>query len=95
MARRIAAVMRTPKEMAMEAPVHNLSQLFAQLGQPDNEAAIASFIDSHCPLPDHLMLHEAPFWTPSQAAFLREAIVDDADWAEAADELNAELRAPH
>ena len=79
----------------MERPVHSLNMLFAQLGQPSDEASIAQFIERHRPLPDDVPLHEAPFWTPSQAAFLREAILDDADWAEVADELNAELRARH
>lgn len=79
----------------MERPVHNMSNLFAQLGQPNDEAAIAQFIESHRPLPDDVLLHEAAFWTPAQASFLCEAIRDDADWAEVADELNAGLRARH
>ncbi len=79
----------------MERPVHNMSNLFAQLGQANDEAAIAEFIETHRPLPDSIQLHEAAFWTPSQAALLREALLDDADWAEVADELNAELRARH
>ncbi|MBW4964577.1 DUF2789 family protein, partial [Sulfitobacter sp. CW3] len=32
------------------------------------------------------------FWTDSQKAFLREEILDDADWAEVVDELNVLLR---
>jgi hypothetical protein len=79
----------------MERPVHSLTTLFAQLGQPGDEASIAQFIESHRPLPGDVLLHEADFWTPSQAAFLCEAIRDDADWAEVADELNAGLRARH
>ncbi len=79
----------------MERPVHNMSNLFAQLGQPNDEAAIARFIESHRPLAEAIQLHEAPFWTASQAGFLREALLQDADWAEVADELNAELRARH
>jgi hypothetical protein len=79
----------------MERPVHDLTTLFAQLGQPSDEASIAQFIERHRPLPDDVLLHEAAFWTPSQASFLCEAIRDDADWAEVADELNAELRARH
>ncbi|HQU81100.1 MAG TPA: DUF2789 domain-containing protein [Azonexus sp.] len=78
----------------MERPVHNMSNLFAQLGHPSDEAAIAHFIETHRPLAEGLRLHEAAFWTESQACFLREAILQDADWAEVADELNAELRAP-
>lgn len=79
----------------MERPVHNMSHLFAQLGQPNDEAAIARFIESHRPLAETVQLHEAPFWTASQSGFLREALLQDADWAEVADELNAELRARH
>ena len=79
----------------MERPVHTLTNLFAQLGQPDDEAAISRFIEAHRPLPESVLLHEAAFWTPSQACFLREAIVDDADWAELVDDLNARLRARH
>ncbi|HJV92030.1 MAG: DUF2789 domain-containing protein [Dechloromonas sp.] len=79
----------------MERPVHNMSHLFAQLGQANDEAAIARFIESHRPLANSVQLSEAPFWTPSQAAFLRESILQDADWAEVTDELNVELHARH
>lgn len=79
----------------MAGPVHNLSILFAQLGQAGDEAAIAAFIARHRPLPGHVMLHEAPFWSASQAAFLREATGDDADWAAIADELNLKLHTRH
>ena len=79
----------------MERHVHNLSNLFAQLGQPNDEIAIAQFIRAHSPLPAEVRLHEANFWSPSQAAFLKEAILDDADWADVADELNSELHVRH
>ena len=79
----------------MERPTHTLSNLFAQLGQPNDDAAIARFIETHSPLAEGIQLHEASFWNESQACFLREAILQDADWAEIADALNAELRAPH
>lgn len=78
----------------MESPMHSMPKLFAQLGLADDEAAIARFIDSHRPLPGNIALHQASFWNASQASFLREAIVDDADWAEVVDTLSAELRAP-
>jgi hypothetical protein len=91
----IAVTTATGKEPIMERPVHNMSNLFAQLGKACDEAAIAEFIETHRPLPGGVQLHEAAFWTPSQAALLREALLDDADWAEVADELNAELRARH
>lgn len=79
----------------MEGPVHNLSNLFAQLGAPNDEASIARFIETHGPLPDGQRFHEAPFWTPSQASFLCESLLNDADWADAADELNMRLHRPH
>lgn len=77
----------------METQMHNMSNLFAQLGLPSEPAAIESFIASHSPLPESVRLHDAAFWTPAQATFLREEILEDADWAEAVDELNVRLRA--
>ena len=79
----------------MERLEHNMSNLFAQLGQANDEAAIAKFIEAHRPLRNDIQLHEAPFWNLSQACFQREVILEDADWAEVADALNAELRARH
>ena len=79
----------------MERPVHSMRNLFAQLGEPNDDAAIASFIESHRPLPEKIRLHEASFWNTAQASFLREAIRDDADWAEVTDELNVKLHARH
>jgi hypothetical protein len=72
-----------------------MSNLFAQLGQPNDEAAIARFIETNRPLHGSLRLHEAAFWTPAQASFLCEALRDDADWSEIADELSVKLRASH
>lgn len=79
----------------MQQPVHTLNSLFAQLGEPNDEASIARFIETHGPLPDDQRFHEAPFWTPSQASFLRESLLNDADWAVIADELNMKLHHPH
>jgi len=75
----------------MEAPMHSLNHLFAQLGLDSDDAAIAKFIQAHGPLQHKTVLSEASFWTPAQAAFLREEISKDADWAEVIDELNALL----
>ena len=58
----------------------------------NTEASIVSFIDAHRPLPDGVSLPEADFWSPSQAAFFRESIQADADWAEVVDQLNLALR---
>ncbi|MCB1915243.1 MAG: DUF2789 domain-containing protein [Rhodocyclaceae bacterium] len=75
----------------MEAPIHTMSNLFAQLGLPNDEASIARFIETHRPLAEDVRLSEAPFWSQAQATFLREEIQEDADWAPIIDELNAEL----
>ncbi len=77
----------------MENPVHSMARLFAQLGHPCDEQAIALFMETHRPLAGGVLLHEATFWTASQAEFLRQASLDDADWAEVIDELNAGLHA--
>lgn len=78
----------------MEQPHHHLADLFAQLGLPADAAGIEHFIAAHAPLPPAVRLPDAPFWTPAQAALLHEGLLDDADWAELVDRLDAALRAP-
>lgn len=78
----------------MDTPFHPFSDLFDQLGLPSAESDIRGFIAKHSPLPQDVELWDAPFWTPAQAALLRDEIVEDADWAEAVDQLNLALRAP-
>lgn len=79
----------------MEKPFHRFTELFAQLGLPTDEAGIRSFLAAHSPLAPQVLLADAPFWTPTQAALLREELQEDADWAEVVDQLNAALRTPH
>jgi len=79
----------------MEVTVHNITTLFAQLGEASDEASISRFIETHGPMPEALRLHEAPFWSASQARFLCEALAQDADWSDAADELNIRLHHVH
>lgn len=76
----------------MEQPVHSLSTLFAQLGLPNDPASIERFVNQHKPLSDDVELADAPFWNRGQASFLREEIIEDADWAEVIDQLNVMLR---
>lgn len=76
----------------MEPPVHDLSSLFKQLGLADDPASIDAFIKTQGPLPEGRKLADATFWSPAQAAFLREEILEDADWAEVVDQLNVRLR---
>ena len=76
----------------MSQTFHRFSELFAQLGLPADEPGIRQFLASHTPLPHDIALADAPFWTPAQAAFLREGLLQDADWAEVIDQLNIALR---
>jgi hypothetical protein len=79
----------------MEQQRHDLNNLFAQLGLPSDPAAVEAFIAAHRPLPPGVRLADAPFWNPTQSAFLAEELQVDADWAEVIDELNSELGQPH
>ncbi len=76
----------------MEAPVHSMSALFAQLGLAADEAAINAFIAAHAPLPGGSALAEAPFWSAAQRDMLRNEVCADADWSGVIDQLDARLR---
>jgi hypothetical protein len=78
----------------MDQPFHHFSELFSQLGLPADAPAIAQFIAAHAPLTPDFDLPDAPFWTPAQSAFLREAKLDDTNWAELVDQLSLALRQP-
>lgn len=75
----------------MDLTNHSVSDLFAQLGLPNEEHDIQAFAAAHRPLAGDGLLHEAPFWSPSQATFLREQHKEDAAWAPAVDQLNLML----
>ena len=69
------------------------SDLFEQLGLPSSAVQIADFISQHHPLPDQLLLADAPFWSAAQAQFLREQKqLDQPPWAILIDQLSAALR---
>jgi hypothetical protein len=76
----------------MDLSTSNMTNLFQQLGLPSEPADIAQFVAQHRPLPDAMLMADAPFWTPAQAQFLREQIQADADWAEVVDQLSVMLR---
>jgi Protein of unknown function (DUF2789) len=76
----------------MNKPMHHFKDLFAQLGLPNDDLAIKHFIASHFPLSPDFRLPDAPFWSPTQAAFLREAILQDSDWVVMIDQLSVSLR---
>jgi len=75
----------------MDTSVHTLEALFAQLGLDDRPDAIAEFARRHV-LSSDVLLHRGDFWSPAQAQFIRDAMREDSDWAEAVDQLNAMLR---
>jgi hypothetical protein len=78
----------------MHAGHHALQELFDQLGLPSSPEAIDRFITRHRPASLGCALPDAPVWTPAQAAFLREAIAADADWALPAEWLTQALCQP-
>lgn len=79
----------------MEASFHHFSDLFAQLGLPNEEQDMARFIHQHSGLAPDVRLADAPFWTPAQAALLKNEWLEDADWVEVIDQLELALRKPH
>ena len=74
----------------MESTFHSLENLFLQLGLDNDPASIETFISQH-KLSAEQSLESAPFWTPSQSAFISECLSEDSDWAEVVDQLNALL----
>lgn len=69
----------------------SFTSLFEQLGLASDPESIANFIKKNHPLDEALHIYEAPFWTPQQAAMLKEDLGDDADWAIVIDQLNLAL----
>lgn len=68
--------------------------LFAQLGLPDDDESIAQFLIEHRSMADDVRLPDAPYWSASQAAFLREALSQDAEWSGVVDQLSKALESP-
>lgn len=76
----------------MDSSIHNLNSLFAQLGLDSTNEGIDAFIHTMEPIPRNIPIYKADIWTNSQASFLKEALEDDADWAEVVDHLDSMLR---
>jgi hypothetical protein len=74
----------------METNLHNLANLFKQLGLASEPSDIDAFVAGH-KLGPGVSLCKAPFWNSSQAQLLAQAIANDSDWAEAADDLAVRL----
>ena len=69
---------------------YTMNELFAQLGLPNSDQEIESFIIQN-QLPEDTTLREAPFLDDQQRAFIQEEWKLDAVWALVIEELNALL----
>lgn len=88
----VVAIPQPFPEIKVDTSIHTLQTLFFQLGLANDEAQIRDFIEKHRPLPRHIALSDAAFWSPAQAAFLAEALENDSDWCALVDELDSLLR---
>lgn len=78
----------------MNPAIHHFGDLFAQLGLPNDVMAISHFLTVHASMADGFRLPDAPYWTVSQAAFLRESLLQDSDWTGVVDQLSKALHGP-
>ncbi len=76
----------------MEVYQHEMSDLFEQLGLGSSPQQIKDFVKNHRNKRGTTSIYEATFWTKSQADFLKQALEQDADWAELVDQLDVMLR---
>jgi hypothetical protein len=74
--------------------MYHFSDLFAQLGLPSEHFEIVHFLTVHTSMADGFRLPDAPFWTTSQASFLRESLLQDSDWSGLVDQLSKALQGP-
>ena len=75
----------------MDTSSHNMKSLFDQLGLPSEGDQIERFISQHRTRTGLDPLEGAPFWSPSQARFIQQALSDDSDWSEVVDELTSAI----
>jgi hypothetical protein len=74
----------------MDTVKHNFENLFLQLGLSAEGNDIETFIKQHF-LDAGTALEDASFWSPGQAAFIKESRANDADWSDMVDELDTLL----
>ncbi|MCT8987148.1 DUF2789 domain-containing protein [Shewanella phaeophyticola] len=75
----------------MDTTENDLSHLFQQLGLGHKPQEINDFISQN-KLAKHTLLIDAPCWNSSQCAFLKEALMEDAQWSEVIDQLDVMMR---
>ena len=78
----------------MTPAIPNFSELFSQLGLPSETVDIVHFLTVHASMADGIRLPDAPYWTVSQATFLRESLLQDSDWSGVVDQLSKALQGP-
>jgi Protein of unknown function (DUF2789) len=76
----------------MENMTHTFTELFKQLGLPNDAMSIDAFLKLRRPLASATRVEDAPFWSLGQRHFLKEQMASDADWAELIDRLSLALR---
>lgn len=69
---------------------YTLEHLFDQLGLSSEDDDIDDFIEAH-QLPKDVKITDAPYWTDSQRALVKEKLLADDDWAPIIDDLNTRL----
>lgn len=77
----------------MDKAIHHFSDLFAQLGLPNDAASIADYVTRHQAISAFMRLPDAPNWTPTQSQFLKESLLQDSDWTGLVDQLSVALQA--
>lgn len=70
----------------------SINDLFDQLGLESDNPSIERFIEQHRGLDKNIHLEDASFWNDAQAAFIKGALTEDAEWAELIDQLDIRLR---
>jgi hypothetical protein len=76
----------------MDTTLNDLSHLFKQLGLPYHQEEIDEFVNKNR-LDKQTLMIDADCWSPSQRAFLKEALLEDAQWSEVIDQLDVMMRA--
>ena len=74
----------------MDTTTPSLNTLFQQLGLKSNDSDIDQFIRQH-KLHRRTLIEDAPFWSSSQAQFLKEERRQDGNWSEVIDYLDGLL----
>lgn len=78
----------------MQTQHHDLGQLFQQLGLPSDDYSIEHFIESQKPLASTTRVTDLDCFSRAQKSLLLESLIEDSDWAEAVDTLDALLHQP-